>query len=276
MNREELKDQVNLLLRVLSLTKYKNRKAGTYSGGNKRKLSVAIAMVCVSDGKYDFWRRFNIGTMMCCVGENRLEILPSCSWMNPPPGWTPWLGILVFCVEFAMCRMFDFCAWLFWCRRHMWEFIRETMQGRCVLLTTHSMEECEALCHRLGIMVKGQLRCLGTPQHLKSKFGRGYQLDLQLEDDEEKSYLSVEQELSTVFDIRLIERNQSKVTFELLEDDKDIEEMNGSRPSTLAEIFRALERFKRKLPIVSYALNQTTLEQIFIRMAKQHNAISEF
>merc|ERR1712223_437347 len=122
-------------------------------------------------------------------------------------------------------------------RQHMGEFIREKIQGRCILLTTHSMEECEALCHRLGIMVKGQLRCLGTPQHLKSKFGRGYQLDLQLEDDEEKSYLSVEQELSTVFDIRLIERNQSKVTFELLEEDRDIEQMNGARPSTLAEIF---------------------------------------
>eukprot|EP00486_Rosalina_sp_Unknown_P000997 CAMPEP_0201566782 /NCGR_PEP_ID=MMETSP0190_2-20130828/6860_1 /ASSEMBLY_ACC=CAM_ASM_000263 /TAXON_ID=37353 /ORGANISM="Rosalina sp." /LENGTH=1780 /DNA_ID=CAMNT_0047985985 /DNA_START=1581 /DNA_END=6920 /DNA_ORIENTATION=- len=42
---QKLKDQVNLLLRVLSLTKYKNRKAGTYSGGNKRKLSVAISMI---------------------------------------------------------------------------------------------------------------------------------------------------------------------------------------------------------------------------------------
>ena len=34
-----------MLLKVLSLTKYANRRAGTYSGGNKRKLSVAIAMI---------------------------------------------------------------------------------------------------------------------------------------------------------------------------------------------------------------------------------------
>merc|ERR1711994_476919 len=205
--------------------KYANRRAGTYSGGNKRKLSVAIAM----------------------IGNPPVVFLD-----EPPTGMDPMA------------------------RRHMREFIRETMQGRCVLLTTHSMEECEALCHRLAIMVKGQLRCLGTPQHLKSKFGKGYQLDLQLDDDEEKTFVSVEQELSTVFDIRLIERNQSKITFELLEEDQEVEEMNGSKPNTLAEIFRALEKFKQKLPIVSYALNQTTLEQIFIRMAKQHNAISEF
>ena len=35
-------------------------------------------------------------------------------------------------------------------------------------------EECEALCHRIGIAVGGRLRCLGSAQHLKSRFGRGY------------------------------------------------------------------------------------------------------
>lgn len=38
------------------------------------------------------------------------------------------------------------------------------------------MEECEALCTRIAIMVNGQLKCLGSPQHLKSKFGHGYTL----------------------------------------------------------------------------------------------------
>ena len=41
----ELKKQVNMLLKVLTLTKYADRKAGTYSGGNKIKLSVAMAMI---------------------------------------------------------------------------------------------------------------------------------------------------------------------------------------------------------------------------------------
>ena len=40
------------------------------------------------------------------------------------------------------------------------------------------MAECEALCTRVGIMVNGNLRCLGTPQQLKSKYGQGYKLNI--------------------------------------------------------------------------------------------------
>ena len=38
------------------------------------------------------------------------------------------------------------------------------------------MEECEALCTRLVIMVNGQFKCTGSSQHLKDKFGDGYAL----------------------------------------------------------------------------------------------------
>ena len=38
-------------------------------------------------------------------------------------------------------------------RRFMWTLISGTMQGRSVILTTNSMDECEALCARIGIMV---------------------------------------------------------------------------------------------------------------------------
>ena len=45
---------------------------------------------------------------------------------------------------------------------------------------TFSMEECEALCTRVAIMVKGQFCCLGSTQHLKSKFGKGYTIIAQM------------------------------------------------------------------------------------------------
>ena len=45
---------------------------------------------------------------------------------------------------------------------------------------TFSMEECEALCTRMGIMVNGKFRCLGTSQHLKNKFGAGYTIIVRL------------------------------------------------------------------------------------------------
>ena len=42
------------------------------------------------------------------------------------------------------------------------------------------MDECEALCDRLCIMVNGQFRCLGRPQGIKSKFGQGFTVLLKL------------------------------------------------------------------------------------------------
>ena len=42
------------------------------------------------------------------------------------------------------------------------------------------MEECEALCTRVGIMVGGHMRCLGSVTHLRSRYGRGFQLEVAL------------------------------------------------------------------------------------------------
>lgn len=42
------------------------------------------------------------------------------------------------------------------------------------------MEEADALCSRVGIMVKGELRCIGSTQHLKNLYGAGYTLEIKL------------------------------------------------------------------------------------------------
>lgn len=47
---------------------------------------------------------------------------------------------------------------------------------RAYRLCFFSMEECEALCTRLAIMVNGHFKCLGSTQHLKNKFAKGYTL----------------------------------------------------------------------------------------------------
>ena len=70
-------------------------------------------------------------------------------------------------------------------RRKMWNIIARVASERkicSVILTTHSMEECEALCSRLGIMVDGALQCLGSIQHLKAKFGTGFSAEFKLGD----------------------------------------------------------------------------------------------
>ena len=57
-------------------------------------------------------------------------------------------------------------------RRKMWDLIRAmNAEGMTVLLTTHYIEEAEQLCHRVGIMEKGKLIALETPQGLLKKVG---------------------------------------------------------------------------------------------------------
>ena len=68
-------------------------------------------------------------------------------------------------------------------RRFMWEVISRISTERkesTVILTTHSMEEAEALSTRLGIMVKGNFKCMGSPQYIKSKYGKGFEIEIKL------------------------------------------------------------------------------------------------
>ncbi|MHB9138355.1 MAG: ABC transporter ATP-binding protein [Victivallaceae bacterium] len=57
-------------------------------------------------------------------------------------------------------------------RRQLWEIVRRAaLAGRTVLLTTHYIEEAEALCGRVGILRKGRLIALDTPEKLKEMVG---------------------------------------------------------------------------------------------------------
>jgi ABC-2 type transport system ATP-binding protein len=59
----------------------------------------------------------------------------------------------------------------------LWEIIREYNQsGKTILLTTHNMEEADALCQRLAIIDHGRNIALGTPAELKASVPGGYLL----------------------------------------------------------------------------------------------------
>jgi len=56
------------------------------------------------------------------------------------------------------------------------------------------MEECEALCTRLAVMVNGRLRCLGSAQHLKNRYGDGYTMIVRMRGDViERDVIAVKQ-----------------------------------------------------------------------------------
>ncbi|XP_061827806.2 glucosylceramide transporter ABCA12 [Nerophis lumbriciformis] len=142
-------------------------------------------------------------------------------------------------------------------KRHLWKIISEEVKGKCaVVLTSHSMEECEALCSRLAIMVKGQFRCLGSLQHIKNRFGRGFTVKMYLAEaarDVEAITDFMQRQFPSTY---LKDLHSSMVEYHL-----------PVAPGGVADIFHQLESNKRCLQIKHFSVSQTTLDQVFINFA---------
>lgn len=64
-------------------------------------------------------------------------------------------------------------------KRNLWNVLNLVRNsGASIVLTSHSMEECEAICTRMAIMIAGEFKCLGSAQHLKNKFSKAYFLTI--------------------------------------------------------------------------------------------------
>lgn len=128
------------------------------------------------------------------------------------------------------------------------------------------MDSSERVCNRLGIMVNGQLACLGTIQHLKSKFGQGYTIEVKVRsasDDPNRSPIEKVQGFllsQRQYDIQVREATFSTGSFQV-------------RRGTPADLFELLEQNKQNLNIETYTISQTTLEQIFLAIGKQVNDV---
>mmetsp|Transcript_86250 Transcript_86250/g.276860 ORF Transcript_86250/g.276860 Transcript_86250/m.276860 type:complete len:1399 (+) Transcript_86250:77-4273(+) len=195
-----------------------DKQAKTYSGGMKRKLSLALAL----------------------IGRPSLLLLDE-----------PSAGV-------------DAVA-----KRSLWSLIRGRTRGQTVLLTTHSMEEADALCDRLAIQVAGKLRCLGSPIHIKHRYGKGYQLELFVatslsaaEDDEDplvavRSFVAARISPEAV----LVQSQHGRCLFQL----------PPTRPGHgpgLGNVLTEVAQARRELGISEYSLCQPTLEQVFLRFAR--------
>ncbi|NXG78191.1 ABCAA protein, partial [Baryphthengus martii] len=79
-------------------------------------------------------------------------------------------------------------------QRCVWKMIRAALRTKetGAILMTHYMEEVEAVCDRVAIMVSGQLRYIGSIQYLKNRFGKGYLLEVKVKDPEHTDLLHAE------------------------------------------------------------------------------------
>ncbi|GFW78833.1 ATP-binding cassette sub-family A member 17 [Trichonephila clavipes] len=123
------------------------------------------------------------------------------------------------------------------------------------------MEESEALCNRLAIMVNGRFRCLGSIQQLKSKYGQGYTVIIKMKREHQDS-----QEAMNTIKAHV----QSNLTGANLKDDhQGMLQYHVVNPSTtLSRLFKFMTNMKNQFDLEDYLISDTSLEQIFLTFAR--------
>ena len=192
----------DLIIRV-GLLPFAKKPSKTYSGGTKRKLSLAIAL----------------------VGYPKVLLIDEASSGMDPQS-----------------------------KREMWEIIKEAAEISSVLFTSHSMEECEALCERIAILRKGKFACIGSKLELVNRYGDGLMLDLSL-----KKACDIEEWINENFPgAHLNEHFGKRYKYHLPKSG------SGSKLST---VFKLLS--DANSPVSSFVVSQPTLEHVFLAVAKE-------
>lgn len=124
------------------------------------------------------------------------------------------------------------------------------------------MEEAEALCTRIGIMARGELRCVGSAAHLKTKYGKGYVLTVNLLPTTEEKLGEQEATLSE-FVIHHLSRGSASLLSSINRTRKFLLPTEG-RTVHISEIFKQMELNKERLEIREWGLSMSTLEDVFI------------
>lgn len=247
---EGVDQEVNMWLHALGLEEYADKLCGDYSGGNKRKLSMAVAL---------------IGTPLLVMLD------------EPTSGVDP--------VS----------------RRKLWDTLNTIQQQEVkpsIILTSHSMEECEALCNKLAIMKSGQLECYGTIPELKEKYGQGFTVMLKLKSalinivvnplspDDGDSTASQSQPLSPLKvckdeTLLMSDTEEVKAVMRCFEEkykgyctlrDKHSGLLHyhiNDKKKKWSELFKEIEDIKQQYSIIEdYNISETTLEEVFLSIAR--------
>ncbi|KAH8890857.1 P-loop containing nucleoside triphosphate hydrolase protein [Thozetella sp. PMI_491] len=211
----DFKRNAELVMRKVGLLAYASKQASALSGGNKRKLSLGIAL----------------------VGNPAVLILdePSSSM--------------------------DAVA-----KRMMWRILEEVAPGRSLLLTTHSMEEADALATRAAILSQ-RLLAIGTTQNLRKEYANLYHVQLVLR----TAPLSTDTEMASV---------ESAVRDEFVDVTFEGQSLGGQIkfmvPSTsgdhqgrgIGDLINWLEEHREELSLQDYSIGAPTLERVFLNVVK--------
>jgi ATP-binding cassette subfamily A (ABC1) protein 3 len=245
----DIEHNVQAVIQAVGLETFSQQMAAKLSGGNKRKLSLGIAL----------------------IGNPTVLLLD-----EPSSGM-------------------DAAA-----KRVMWKTLAAVVPGRSLLLTTHSMEEADALADRAGIMAKRML-AMGTSDYLRRRHGDAYYIHLVMKsaphtideeitklrswvlahfpraDIEEKTYhgqirfsVPVQREVGE-------EKKGAESCLEIM----DTDEISGRsepmdrRGEGIGSLIMILEDHREELGLEHYSVSPTTLDQVFLSIVQKHNVEEE-
>ncbi|TGJ84080.1 hypothetical protein E0Z10_g4677 [Xylaria hypoxylon] len=233
----DIKADVAYVMSRVGITAHADKLASKLSGGNKRKLSLGIALVG-----------------------------------NPP----------VLLLDEPSSAM-DAAS-----KRVLWKTLEAVAPGRSVLITTHSMEEADALATRAAIIAK-RLLAIGTTEALRKTHSNEYHVHLILK----SAPLSTSEEMHEVADwvrdtfpgikfegenlggqVRFIVPADSRVpTLPSASQHAPDEGRDGSPPQSFTRyLIEMLEARKEELRLECYSISAATMESVFLRVVKESDA----
>jgi len=251
---KDVEHNVAEVMKAVGITQYANRMALTLSGGNKRKLSLGIAL----------------------MGNPSVVLLDEVS------------------------SGMDAAA-----KRVMWRVLAGITAGRALLITTHSMEEADALANRAGILARRML-AIGTADELRRRHGDAHYVHLVHRDaprtadvDMERIKSWVRQNIAgaqieertyhgqlrfavanhhggLVTKAPLSSSSSSSATLEEETFSTSVVPRKGLQQGhSIHALFEVLELHKEELGIAYYSVSPTTLDQIFLNVVRKHNVEEE-
>ncbi|KAI9668995.1 MAG: hypothetical protein M1817_005152 [Caeruleum heppii] len=227
---QDVEHNVSEVVRAVGLQDFTSRMAGKLSGGNKRKLSLGIAL----------------------MGNPTVLLLD-----EPSSGM-------------------DAAA-----KRVMWKTLAAVVPGRSLVLTTHSMEEADALADRAGIMAKRML-ALGTSESLRRKHGDQYYVHLITKSAPHtttEEMMLLRDWIANQFAGADIEEKtfHGQVRFNVPartgRDGMSSDERKEG--GGISDLFRVLEQNKDGLGLEYYSVSRTTLDQVFLTIVGKHQVEEE-
>ncbi len=230
----DIEHNVREVIRAVGLEAFALRMAAKLSGGNKRKLSLGIAL----------------------IGNPTVLLLD-----EPSSGM-------------------DAAA-----KRVMWKTLAAVVPGRSLLLTTHSMEEADALADRAGIMATRML-AMGTSDHLRHKHGDAHYIHLVMKSAPHTPIEEIEGVRSWVlgqFPGAEIEDQtyHGQIRFSVPNTgptvkDQGVDDIRSSMcHDGVGSLIMVLEGHCEELGLEHYSVSPTTLDQVFLSIVQRHNVEEE-